>query len=108
MEVKTKRSWSFPGDSKVADFTAFLNSLRETIISDSELREIFKKALSFVEPGSVIVTPRIFDEIIMAITYEDSICFITKNGLRVQFYVGWASLRILCSIVRVEEDRWEE
>jgi len=106
MEVKTERR--FRGTGKVAQFMDFLDSLKEPIASDSELREIFKKALSFVEPGSVIVTPRIFDEIIMAITYEDSICFITKNGLRVQFYVGWASLRILCSIVRVEEDRWEE
>jgi len=106
MEVKTERR--FRGTGKVAQFMDFLDSLKEPIVPDSELREIFKKALSFVEPGALIITPRIFDEIIMAATYEDSIVFITRGGLRIQFYVYWSASNVLVSITRVEEDRWEE
>jgi hypothetical protein len=105
MEVKTERR--FRGTGKVAQFMDFLDSLKEPIVSDSELREVFKKALSFVEPGALIITPRIFDEIIMITTYLDSIAFITRGGLRIQFYVSWTSSSILCSVTRVEEDHHE-
>jgi hypothetical protein len=106
MEVKTERR--FRGTGKVAQFMDFLDELRQNIISDAELREVFKQALSFVEPGALIITPRIFDEIIMAATYEDSIVFITRGGLRIQFYVYWSANSVLVSVTRVEEDRWEE
>jgi hypothetical protein len=105
MEVKIER---FPGKNKVAEFMNFLDTIKGPIISDAELREIFKKVLSFLEPSTLIVVPRIFDEIIMATMFKDSISFITRSGLRIQFYVSWASLSILCSVIRVEEDRWEE
>jgi len=106
MEVKTERR--FRGTGKVAQFMDFLDSLKEPIVSDSELREVFKKALSFVEPGALIITPRIFDEIIMAMMFEDSICFITKSGIRIQFYICWSVNDVLFSVTRVEEDRWGE
>jgi hypothetical protein len=105
MEVKTEKR--FRGTGKVAQFMDFLDSLKEPIVSDSELREIFKKALSFIEPGTLIITPKIFDEIIMITTYLDSIAFITRGGLRIQFYVYWSANSVLVSVTRVEEDHYE-